>query len=237
MGWTTSQDPYRPIRMTFPDRDSAVDYALKNDWRYIVREDRPRRIGPNPWAGTSSHQLYRGVDTSKEGWVQMGQPTMSEHHLPKDTAHPKTRERRRNRRLSFSIQFWRLPSSPFQPLIRRRGLERQYPGEGAEVDAWNRRIPDCGCDPDFGRIHFRCHMLPFRCSFDRWVFACRHGFEISHGLELIDGEATLGAIGELGVILLLFMLGLEFSLGKLMELRRLIFGVGLLQVATTSGRV
>ncbi|ESJ93795.1 ETC complex I subunit [Acinetobacter lwoffii] len=83
MGWTTSQDPYRPIRMTFPDRDSAVDYALKNDWRYIVREDRPRRIGPNPWAGTSSHQLYRGVDTSKEGWVQMGQPTMSEHHLPK----------------------------------------------------------------------------------------------------------------------------------------------------------
>lgn len=58
-----------------------------------------------------------------------------------------------------------------------------------------------------------------------------------HGLELIDGEATLGAIGELGVILLLLMLGLEFSLGKLMELRRLIFGVGLLQVATTSGRV
>ncbi|WP_286206261.1 hypothetical protein [Acinetobacter baumannii] len=41
----------------------------------------------------------------------------------------------------------------------------------------------------------------------------------------------------MGVILLLFMLGLEFSLGKLMELRRLIFGVGLLQVATTSGRV
>lgn len=58
-----------------------------------------------------------------------------------------------------------------------------------------------------------------------------------HGLELIEGEATLGAIGELGVILLLFMLGLEFSLGKLMELRRLIFGVGLLQVATTSGLV
>lgn len=58
-----------------------------------------------------------------------------------------------------------------------------------------------------------------------------------HGLELIEGEATLGAIGELGVILLLFMLGLEFALGKLMELRRLIFGVGLLQVATTSGLV
>lgn len=84
MGWTTSQDPYRPIRMTFPDRDSAVDYALKNDWRYIVREDRPRRIGPNPWAGTSSHQLYRGVDTSTEGWAQMGQPRGSEHLLQQD---------------------------------------------------------------------------------------------------------------------------------------------------------
>jgi CPA2 family monovalent cation:H+ antiporter-2 len=58
-----------------------------------------------------------------------------------------------------------------------------------------------------------------------------------HGLDLIEGEATLGAIGEMGVVLLLFMLGLEFSFSKLVELRRVIFGVGLLQVAITTGLV
>lgn len=60
MGWTASSDAFRPIRLTFPDRDSAVTFAEQNDWKYIVREDRPRR--PNPWAGTSRHQLYRGAD-------------------------------------------------------------------------------------------------------------------------------------------------------------------------------
>ena len=62
MGYTSSGDPYRPIRLKFPDRDSAVDFAERQDWRYIVREDAPRRPEPNPWRGEERHRLYNGAD-------------------------------------------------------------------------------------------------------------------------------------------------------------------------------
>ncbi|WCR09668.1 ETC complex I subunit [Paracoccus stylophorae] len=39
MGWTATRDPYRPIRLSFPDRESAVEYAERMDWDYIVRDD------------------------------------------------------------------------------------------------------------------------------------------------------------------------------------------------------
>ena len=42
MGWVSSDDPYRGIRLTFPDRDSAVEFAERQNWRYVVREDPPR---------------------------------------------------------------------------------------------------------------------------------------------------------------------------------------------------
>ena len=61
-GHTSSDDPYRPIRLKFPDRDSAVDFAERQDWRYIVREDAPRRPEPNPWRGEERHRLYNGAD-------------------------------------------------------------------------------------------------------------------------------------------------------------------------------
>ena len=41
MGHTASEDPFRTIRLRFPDRESAVDFAERHDWRYILREDRP----------------------------------------------------------------------------------------------------------------------------------------------------------------------------------------------------
>ena len=62
MGHTSSDDPYRPIRLKFPDRDSAVDFAERQEWRYIVREDAPRRPAPNPWRGEERHRLYNGAD-------------------------------------------------------------------------------------------------------------------------------------------------------------------------------
>lgn len=62
MGHISSDDPYRPIRLKFPDRDSAVDFAERQDWRYIVREEAPRRPAPNPWRGEERHRLYNGAD-------------------------------------------------------------------------------------------------------------------------------------------------------------------------------
>jgi hypothetical protein len=87
MGWTSSSDPYRPIRLRFPDRESAVAYAESNDWDYIVR-DRPAAHGrlrarrfwweqfptskgadaPGSWRietarrAAIGQKLYRGVD-------------------------------------------------------------------------------------------------------------------------------------------------------------------------------
>lgn len=57
------------------------------------------------------------------------------------------------------------------------------------------------------------------------------------GLGLIHEGEGLATVGELGVILLLFMLGLEFSWPKLVSLRRLMFGLGLMQVLVTGGLV
>lgn len=48
MGWTSTRDPYRPIRLSFPDRESAVEYAELNDWHYIVRNDGGNRLYTAP---------------------------------------------------------------------------------------------------------------------------------------------------------------------------------------------
>ncbi len=62
MGYTSSSDPYRPIRLKFPDRDSAVDFAERQDWRYVVREDVAHRHAPDRWRGEERHRLYKGAD-------------------------------------------------------------------------------------------------------------------------------------------------------------------------------
>ncbi len=55
-----------------------------------------------------------------------------------------------------------------------------------------------------------------------------------HGLGLVADEATIATIGEFGVVFMLFMIGLELSLQRLWVMRRLVFGLGLAQVAVTS---
>lgn len=47
----------------------------------------------------------------------------------------------------------------------------------------------------------------------------------------IDDEAQMRQLSELGVAFLLFMIGLELSWGRLRAMRRLVFGLGLAQIA------
>ena len=56
MGYTSSDDPYRPIRLKFPDRESAVEFAERQDWRYFVREDVAHRHAPDRWRGEERHR-------------------------------------------------------------------------------------------------------------------------------------------------------------------------------------
>ena len=45
MGWTTTSDPYRPIRLRFPNYESAINYAEQNNWPYIVRDSQRSAAG------------------------------------------------------------------------------------------------------------------------------------------------------------------------------------------------
>ena len=55
-----------------------------------------------------------------------------------------------------------------------------------------------------------------------------------HWLTISDAKGVAG-IAELGVVFLLFMIGLELSYGRLQAMRRLVFGLGSLQVARSTG--
>ncbi len=51
--------------------------------------------------------------------------------------------------------------------------------------------------------------------------------------DWVNDNEALPDLAELGVVFLLFSLGLEFSLSKMLALRRVVFGLGSLQVVTT----
>lgn len=53
--------------------------------------------------------------------------------------------------------------------------------------------------------------------------------------DWVNDSAALPLIAELGVVFLLFSLGLEFSLSKMIALRRVVFGLGTLQVLFSAG--
>ncbi|NBB69197.1 MAG: hypothetical protein GVY33_02570 [Alphaproteobacteria bacterium] len=58
-----------------------------------------------------------------------------------------------------------------------------------------------------------------------------------HALGLVENEQALHVIGEFGVVFMLFMIGLELSLQRLWVMRRMVFGLGLAQVAVTSALI
>jgi CPA2 family monovalent cation:H+ antiporter-2 len=58
-----------------------------------------------------------------------------------------------------------------------------------------------------------------------------------HALGWIGDSTDTGYLAEFGVVFLMFSVGLEFSLPKLMTMRRLVFGLGLLQVVCTTALI
>jgi CPA2 family monovalent cation:H+ antiporter-2 len=52
------------------------------------------------------------------------------------------------------------------------------------------------------------------------------------GVALVDDQESVQLLAEFGVVFLLFSLGLEFSLPRLLSVKRIVFGLGSLQVAT-----
>ena len=54
-----------------------------------------------------------------------------------------------------------------------------------------------------------------------------------HALNLMDDVHRVEHLAEFGVVFLMFSIGLEFSLAKLYSMKRIVFGLGLLQVAVS----
>ena len=54
-----------------------------------------------------------------------------------------------------------------------------------------------------------------------------------YGLALINDVHAVEALAEIGVVLLLFAIGLEFSLRRILDMKRMVFGGGGLQVTLT----
>ncbi|QKI89355.1 cation:proton antiporter [Thiomicrorhabdus xiamenensis] len=55
-----------------------------------------------------------------------------------------------------------------------------------------------------------------------------------HGFSLIENEENIALLAELGIVFLLFAIGLEFSINQMMAMRKLVFGMGSVQVLTTA---
>lgn len=56
-----------------------------------------------------------------------------------------------------------------------------------------------------------------------------------HALGLFSDREEMRLLAEFGVVFLMFSIGLEFSLSRLMAMRRVVFGLGLVQVAASIG--
>lgn len=50
MGWTGSTDPLRHVRLTFPDRESAIRFAERQGYAFTVIEPKERRVRPKSYA-------------------------------------------------------------------------------------------------------------------------------------------------------------------------------------------
>lgn len=82
MGWTSSDDPFAAVRMTFPDRDSAVAFAMENDWPYVVRDTPPRRrTSPARRYWWENLPMHRGVDAPGAHWIGSKRQPGSDHRL------------------------------------------------------------------------------------------------------------------------------------------------------------
>lgn len=54
------------------------------------------------------------------------------------------------------------------------------------------------------------------------------------GLAIIENEESIHFLAEFGIVFLLFAIGLEFSLSQMMAMRKIVFGLGSIQVFTTA---
>ena len=68
MGWKSSQDPFAHIRLRFPDRQSAIEFAEQQGWRYVVEDPPVRRIRPQSYADDFRYDLADAISRAQRRW-------------------------------------------------------------------------------------------------------------------------------------------------------------------------
>ena len=68
MGWIASRDPFGQIRLCFPDRQSAIEFAERQGWPYEVRDPPVRRFRPKSYADNFRYQLADAIARVRPSW-------------------------------------------------------------------------------------------------------------------------------------------------------------------------
>jgi hypothetical protein len=68
MGWISSDDPFPQIRLRFPDRQSAIEFAERQGWPYVVQEPPPRRFRPRSYADSFRYRLGDAITRAERPW-------------------------------------------------------------------------------------------------------------------------------------------------------------------------
>jgi ETC complex I subunit conserved region len=68
MGWTASGDPFAHIRLRFPDRQSAIEFAERHGWQYELRDPPVRRFRTKSYAANFRYQLADAIGRVGPRW-------------------------------------------------------------------------------------------------------------------------------------------------------------------------
>jgi ETC complex I subunit conserved region len=68
MGWISSRDPFAHIRLRFPDRQSAIEFAERQGWPYVVQNPPLRRFRPREYADNFRYDLAHAIARAERPW-------------------------------------------------------------------------------------------------------------------------------------------------------------------------
>jgi hypothetical protein len=67
MGWRASENPFASIqRLRFRDRESAIAFAERQGWRYVVHDPPARRIHPKSYADNFRYDLADAIRRTQQ---------------------------------------------------------------------------------------------------------------------------------------------------------------------------
>jgi ETC complex I subunit conserved region len=84
MGWIGSRDPFPHIRLRFPDRQSAIEFAKRQGWPYVVQNPPVRRFRPKSYADNFRYDMADAIARAERPWD--GQLSISGRREMEDAA-------------------------------------------------------------------------------------------------------------------------------------------------------